>query len=512
VFHGKSVENPKAEQARAIFQFKFPARSRISLLVYFNSAEDATFSRGTQSSYSGSEETKDADSFQKMMQSPDVSLWKDVYSSDQSCMWRDRQSRRYGNSFDLFELHQYSSATGEGLPVFDADEDGTDEVHVTNAANGWFSSKTKVKAEETTKSTDAVSSNASNASNAPKTLKTPTSNTPNNDQVPSGLLPNETKWLYTAMDLSITSGSPKWFYFVVANCLPSKEITEKELQSGISEDPMYDVVGDQLACGLTGQTFCQGPLDKIWYDVSFVNGPSHVSYNDEWIKTVRSTMVWIYSVLTIVVLSHVVRLSKLKKLHHTLKILLASVFMSFLGHILGVSYWNIVEAGTIINRDQKGNQQVHAIQWPDTIRVAASLFDLIGHVLLLLLLILIAKGWTITRRKISAMGRVSIFYIHMFERMFLFFVFVLFFFKKDFNRLFSSNMVTTTGTSSNLHNHVHLYLRVRIRLVDLGVRSSIGDVFVFITTGCLGTIDSNCICYLVPVRQLDNFSQQSSKP
>ena len=154
---------------------------------------------------------------------------------------------------------------------------------------------------------------------------------------------------------------------------------------------MYDVVGDQLACGLTGQTFCQGPLDKIWYDVSFVNGPSHVSYNDEWIKTVRSTMVWIYSVLTIVVLSHVVRLSKLKKLHHTLKILLASVFMSFLGHILGVSYWNIVEAGTIINRDQKGNQQVHAIQWPDTIRVAASLFDLMGHVLLLLLLILIAK-------------------------------------------------------------------------------------------------------------------------
>ena len=101
-------------------------------------------------------------------------------------------------------------------------------------------------------------------------------------------------------------------------------------------------------------------------------------------------------------------LSKLKKLHHTVKILLASVCMSLLGDILGVAYWNIVVSGDTLTRNKNGGDEDKEIKWPENINVAALFFDLLAHVLFLLLLILLAKGWTITRRKISAMGRVKL--------------------------------------------------------------------------------------------------------
>jgi hypothetical protein len=379
VFHGNDDKPAKAQ-----FRFKFPVRSRISLLVYFNSNEDATFSKNpsetskTESSsvsgiesgskWNGSSDggngVKPINPFdsKKIMQdltNRDVSLWKDVYSSDQTCMWRDKQSRRWGNSFDLYKIWQYSSETGNGIPN---DNDPEDSLRLGWIRRSTFTSNQNVTGE----------------------------------------------WRYAAITLTVDSNNPKWFYFVVSNCLPYKDIKRRELATGISEDPQYDVVGDNLACSLSGETFCQGPLDKIWYDATFKNGDSQVSYHEHWIVFVRTVMLWIYLFVTIIVFSHVIRLSKLKKLHHTVKILLSSVLMSFLGHILGLSYWNIIVSGENLSRDKIGMNQAIIIQWPDTINIAASFFDLIAHVLLLLLLILIAKGWTITRRKISGMGRVRL--------------------------------------------------------------------------------------------------------
>ena len=214
--------------------------------------------------------------------------------SDQTCMWRDKQARRWGNTFDLHKIYQFSSKTGVGVPNF--------EVDGTNAELGWTSRL--YLDEEAIRAAKAVG----NAT--------------------------DDMWRYASIDISVVSNYPKWFYFVISNCLPFKEIEKEELTTGTSSDSNYDVVGDQLACSLSGDTFCQGPLDNVWYvffslhsahtnmytidvltfflsfvryDVQFKNGESNVSYDESWMLDIRVTMVCIYGVLVIIVMSHVYR-------------------------------------------------------------------------------------------------------------------------------------------------------------------------------------------------------------
>ena len=67
VFHGVNDEPSTAN-----FKFKFSARSKLTLLVYFNDVSDASYAKGG----SGMGGMFGATG----MSSPDVSVWKDIYS------------------------------------------------------------------------------------------------------------------------------------------------------------------------------------------------------------------------------------------------------------------------------------------------------------------------------------------------------------------------------------------------------------------------------------------------
>ena len=346
--------------AKAIIKVKFHKNNNLMLNVYFNSAADASQTRRPPfAALDDPFDTKD-DTSSAGMSKPDVTLFKDVYQSDQTCMWRDRQSRRWGNTFDLGTWWSYSSTTGEGLPNHLA------TTETKNAGLGWF----------------------------------PVTNT----NVTQG------DWRYASLELTVASSSPKWFYFVVSNCLPSRKITANEIKTGLPNNKNYAIVGTppELVCSLKNDGFCQGPLDHLWYSFNFMNDERHVSYDESTYFSTRLTMTILYSVLILVVFSHVHTLSKRKKLHHTVKLLMFSVFISLLGHVLGLSYWNQIEKGEVMTRNYQGANQEAIVAWPETIKVAATFCDLLSHVMTLVLLILIAKGWTITRRKISAMGRVRL--------------------------------------------------------------------------------------------------------
>jgi len=356
VFH-----NSNGDAAKALLYFKFHARSHLTLNVYFNSLEDRSYSRSDDRNWDNAREAAPDGTNDGGMSQENVALFKDVYQSDQSCMWRDRQSRRWGNSFDINEWWTHSSDSGKGIPIV-GDEQGTADL-------GWV----------------------------PRQRPTPVNHT-------------SKEWRYASMELTVQSSSPKWFYMVLANCLKSKDITKEESTTGISSDPDYSVVRNQeLVCSLKNNGFCQGPLDNVWYEFKFINGKSHVSYDNEGMFGGRLIMSIIYGVLFCIVFLFVGRLSRLKKLHHTAKILLFSVFVSLLGHIFGAAHWDFLNKGQVRDVNIVGvlplMEQNQQHQWA---RNVALFLDLLSHITTVILLILIAKGWTITRRKISAMGRVRL--------------------------------------------------------------------------------------------------------
>ena len=57
------------------------------------------------------------------------------------------------------------------------------------------------------------------------------------------------------------------FYAALANCLPGKEITDAEAASGVSDDPRYRVSGGELMCAGSSD-FCQGPMGSMAYRLS----------------------------------------------------------------------------------------------------------------------------------------------------------------------------------------------------------------------------------------------------
>jgi hypothetical protein len=96
-----------------------------------------------------------------------------------------------------------------------------------------------------------------------------------------------------------------------------------------------------------------------------------------------------YTVLTLI---------KMKKLHHTVKIFYFSIVSEVIAYMLRLSYWDHMS---------RGYDPIHHADMRNTKRAYVA-FELFSNFAMMLVVVLLAKGWTIVRRKISAMGRVRI--------------------------------------------------------------------------------------------------------
>mmetsp|Transcript_28997 Transcript_28997/g.72543 ORF Transcript_28997/g.72543 Transcript_28997/m.72543 type:complete len:815 (-) Transcript_28997:282-2726(-) len=141
---------------------------------------------------------------------------------------------------------------------------------------------------------------------------------------------------------------------------------------------------------------CDGSID-IEYDITFTNGykwhNKHFSADE---IGVVETM-WTFSILQVLLCAFFwyVRwqLKKVHKYHHTVKMLGASIALALLAHLCFVGhYFRFAFDG---------------IGVPDLIFLGR-LWQGASETVFLLLLIMLAKGWTICCRKISARGRVKI--------------------------------------------------------------------------------------------------------
>lgn len=143
----------------------------------------------------------------------------------------------------------------------------------------------------------------------------------------------------------------------------------------------------------------QGPLDDISYEFKFLNGPEedkythHLSADEFTIFEQCGFFVVMESLLLLFGYKITKDLARIRKLHHTVIILMVSVFCTWLGLVLRTVYYS-----------EFTTTGIRTIPY----ETASQAFHGFGDQLLILQLVLLAKGWTIVRHKISAMGRMKI--------------------------------------------------------------------------------------------------------
>ena len=169
----------------------------------------------------------------------------------------------------------------------------------------------------------------------------------------------------------LRSKTNTWFFVVFANCADKCESS-------------------------TGYHNCQGPL-VLGYDFKFTNGADaeQREFSADEIGTMEAMYAFTaaYGALALWCLHLRERLRRKRKFHHTVAMLCWSVWVQAAGCALGLVHWAIFA--------QNGLGQ------PEALRTAIFLWHG-ADLLLVLLLVLLAKGWTIVRRKISANGRVRV--------------------------------------------------------------------------------------------------------
>ena len=441
MFHNTNSE----KSASLDVQLSFHSNTRASLLVYFNSASDASKGEGNtgrDEQSSGGENNATGNSAQvdealraanfsllkkswssmDMREIVDLGLWKDVYNSGMSCMWRDRQARRWGNAFDLHADYQYVSKDGKGF--------------LEDPDSSW---KKRTELIRTITTTERIPINRSDAVNKEEytnrsmdnETKTETISTVSEATSDDGLyklvttatriIESEDSYPYRLATLtaSVASRHPKWFYFVISNCLPSRSTTDQERDTGVSQDPDYEISslgGVRCSSNMARNSFCQGPLNGLAYRITMKNGDSHVSYD----RDGEGVAVTVFMILYLGLLGYmyiVLRtLSRKKKVHHAARLLFLSIFLQTLAYIFDVNYWQILTGGEsgedggspVFEMNIHGEHTPREIPWWEISHVLAKFCSICSECSLLLVCILIGKGWTVTRRKISAMGRVRL--------------------------------------------------------------------------------------------------------
>ncbi|GMH79812.1 hypothetical protein TrLO_g13488 [Triparma laevis f. longispina] len=179
--------------------------------------------------------------------------------------------------------------------------------------------------------------------------------------------------------------SPKYFFVAVTNCNPSCTC---------------DPTRPEVPCNwnaTNGITFCDGP-SIFDYEFSFTNGLKleykHFGYDEIGCLAIAWIFMIFYVMLVFLVNVTVKNnLKRIDKYHITVKIVVWSVWVSFVSSVLRLYHYMLYSG------DGVGNEGA---------RIMSSVLGSLAEILLVMHLILIAKGWTIVRRKISAGGRVKI--------------------------------------------------------------------------------------------------------
>ena len=157
--------------------------------------------------------------------------------------------------------------------------------------------------------------------------------------------------------------SSKWFFVVLANCDP--------------------------ACDIETDGYCQSAVD-MHISIEMTNGLSsnEKHFSSDEIGVYYTTIVFFSFQLFLMFFSLSVRASliRLKKYHHTVKILVYSIFVQLVSLLFALIHYDSYAL------DGKG--------YPGCLVFSKYIF-VIGDTLMIVLLLLLAKGWTIVRRKIS---------------------------------------------------------------------------------------------------------------
>jgi hypothetical protein len=175
----------------------------------------------------------------------------------------------------------------------------------------------------------------------------------------------------------------RWFYVVVSNCDSSCLV---EVGDGASSDS-----SDVSPFG-----YCHGDLD-LSYEFTMLNGVGsnnmHFSADEIGVLTLSQLMFSLTCVSLILMAFIRSKLIHRKKFHTTVSMLMVSIFLAFLQTLLAMIHYNrYSEDGVGI----------------PTVLLTSQYIGVINDTLFTTLLILLAKGWTIVRRKISPQGRVKL--------------------------------------------------------------------------------------------------------
>jgi hypothetical protein len=181
---------------------------------------------------------------------------------------------------------------------------------------------------------------------------------------------------------------PKFFFVAISNCNPACSCNE---EMWASEGNTDDCVPASTA------SFCDGPL-VFDYTFEFTNGMTsttkHFGYDEIGLLQISLVFCAFYLFL-IFLINKMVRgpLIASNKYHVTVKIMVYSSWMVAVG--VACNTYHYIR----YSKDGVGDPEVQTL---------GKFFYSLGEILLVLHLILIAKGWTIVRRKISANGRMKV--------------------------------------------------------------------------------------------------------
>jgi len=148
---------------------------------------------------------------------------------------------------------------------------------------------------------------------------------------------------------------------------------------------------------------CSGEADldyriKITNGITTVGGTGgsirerHLSAHEKGMVELYGTCSAVSFLLAFGVVRVYISLKKVHKAHMIVKILLFSVFVLLLSTFLHLAYWHTL--------DHRGTRT-----W--SLLVLAHLCTLLGEVGISLILLLLAKGWAVVRRKLPAQGRLT---------------------------------------------------------------------------------------------------------
>ena len=179
--------------------------------------------------------------------------------------------------------------------------------------------------------------------------------------------------------MKFRSARMRWIYFVVSNCIPG------------------------CSAGLSSSRFCEGPLSDIEYKLVMKNNEGN-GFEDEFsadefgILMLSSVFAFLHYLLFMAVTYVAFKLQKKDQLHHTVSVYWASTCFGMVGGFVKYQYWVAASRGGDPAKDADLLQN----------RSISGLLDVFTNSTFMLTLIFFAKGWTVVRRKISAMGRSKI--------------------------------------------------------------------------------------------------------